>query len=62
MNLTSCTNCGVVLDKNQLLFPEDFIYTEDEEYDDAKVIFYNKEYRVYLPCPVCAAPIVGPRA
>jgi len=52
MNLTSCEECGVVLDKDYLIFPD--IY----DYDTQEIIMENVEwdgenYVAVLPCPVC---------
>lgn len=59
MNLTSCDNCGVVLDKDKLPFPKD-IEIEDEKYggyliDETKAIWrkYEGTYIPAIPCPVC---------
>lgn len=38
MNLISCNNCGVVLDKNKLKFPED-ILDDELSIDPAKAIY-----------------------
>lgn len=56
MDLTSCEECGVVLDKNNLPFPdEDEIWNEDYGYILDKSVWCNTQER-YLPatpCPVC---------
>lgn len=59
MNLTSCENCGVVLDKDKLNFPFSI------ENDDGSMAIdrgvYNSrtsEYTAYVDCPVCKNPVM----
>ena len=60
MNLISCGECGVVLDKNKLEFP-----SEDEAYDyggsiNLSVAGYcqdRKGYFTKVQCPVCRGDI-----
>ena len=54
MNLTSCTKCGVMLDKDQLIFPD------THDHDSMELIRENVEWDsnsgedvAILPCPVC---------
>jgi len=51
MNLTSCSNCGVVLDRNHLKFP--YIYDEDDGVDDSKAVWDGDDWVAFVSCPVC---------
>lgn len=58
MNLTSCEECGVVVDKDCLSFPD------THDHDSMEVIMENVEWSVddfdyvaVLPCPVCGKNI-----
>ena len=52
MNLMSCGNCGVVLDKNRLPFP-DTIENEDGCIDPERGAWDGHNYVPYVKCPVC---------
>ena len=58
MNLTSCEECGVALDKENLHFPDTHdhdsqeLIMENVEYDNHK-----DEYVAVVPCPVCGNKI-----
>lgn len=60
MNLISCDGCGVVLDKNKIIFPLSG-YDEDYGIDDSKAAYNcdTSAYHVYEPCPVCGYKILG---
>lgn len=51
MNLISCTRCGVVLDKDWILFLEEY----DEELDELCPVrdFTNGEEYYFTKCPTC---------
>ena len=56
MNLISCTRCGIVLDRDQLTFPD------THDHDSQEVIMENVEwdgdgYVAVIPCPVCGNSI-----
>ena len=56
MNLISCDQCGIVLDKSKIIFPS--IY----DHDTQEVIPENAEwdgdsYIAVIDCPVCGAKI-----
>ena len=58
MNLTSCDNCGVVLDAAKLNFATDILEEDGSINDD--VAAYNRkarEYGAFVPCPVCKEPV-----
>lgn len=58
MNITSCENCGVLLDQNHLKFAKD-VHSEDGSIDLTKAK-WNQAERTYLPyvlCPVCNSPV-----
>lgn len=54
MNLVSCDECGVVLDKDKLSFPMGF-YDEDNEVDNNKAEWDSGErmFVAVIKCPVC---------
>jgi len=56
MNLISCETCGVVLDKDQLVFPQ-FITGDDSEFFEENAIWNGHDYVAIVPCPVCKTPI-----
>lgn len=58
MNLISCDDCGVVLDKDKLCFPET-IY-EDGRVDERYGAYNNDTgfWEAYVPCPVCKSEIL----
>jgi len=56
MNLVSCDNCGIVLDKDRIKFPETYDYNPGDV--TGENAFWNgEEYVPCIPCPVCAEPI-----
>ena len=57
MNLISCDNCGVVLDKSKVSFPSS-IYTE-EGVDETKGTYSQNQccWVAYIKCPVCGEKI-----
>lgn len=61
MNLLSCENCGVVLDKDVLNFAEDF-YIKDEwggwVVDHDLAAWDGNTYVAKVPCPVCSVEIL----
>lgn len=57
MNLCSCENCGVVLDKDKLSFPQQALF---EDGIDPAFGAYNQEARrfeTFVACPVCKTQI-----
>jgi hypothetical protein len=54
MNLISCNECGVVLDKDKISFPFGF-YKDDGEVDNDKAEWDSSERKfvAVIPCPVC---------
>ena len=56
MNLTSCNNCAVVLDKDKLDFSFS-IYLEDGSIDANKAIWDGDNFVPFVDCPVCHNPI-----
>lgn len=56
MDLISCYNCGVVLDKSKLIFP-DISDDEGRELIEGNFIWNGEEYIAILPCPICATDI-----
>lgn len=60
MNLISCTNCGVVLDKDVLPFNDNF-YTDDDVVDETLAVWDpigDEGFRPYVPCPVCKEKVL----
>ena len=57
MNLISCKNCGVVLDADQIIFPEAYDLegnaNENSEWN-------GQNYISTVDCPVCKAKIRKP--
>lgn len=59
MNLTSCTNCGVVLNKDHLKFPRlQDCFDEFDAPDTTKVEFVDYSYVPYVQCPVCGEQVL----
>lgn len=58
MNITSCENCGVLLDQNHLKFAED-VHREDGSIDPSKAKWNQAERKhvAYVACPVCNSPV-----
>ena len=58
MNLISCNNCGVALNKDKLMMPSD-IFNEDGSVNDKLAIWDSdsRSYVAFINCPVCKAPI-----
>jgi len=58
MNLVSCDECGVVLDKDKLSFPLRF-YDENNEVDSNKAEWDsgNREFVAVVKCPVCQSNV-----
>ena len=58
MNLISCKQCGVVLDKDRLIFPDPW---DDEEgcYNNELCEYdgYKEEFVPVVACPVCKGDI-----
>lgn len=58
MNLTSCNNCGIVLDKDQLNFTDkDDCYDTDGTMDTTKARWNGSGITPIIPCPVCTHAI-----
>ena len=58
MNLISCDSCGVVLDKNKIVFP-DGIWDDNYNLDSDKAV-WDSNKRAYIPfvkCPACGEPV-----
>jgi len=56
MNLVSCDECGVVIDRDKIIFPE--VYDHDSQeliYEDAE--WNGEDYVAVVPCPVCKGNI-----
>jgi len=56
MNLISCANCGVVLDKNRLVFPD--IYDDDGCVVRGLAEWTGDKYVAVVSCPVCKGSIL----
>lgn len=57
MNLISC-DCGVVLDKDKLPFPEDVWTADGSEVDLTKAAWDGDRYTAFVKCPVCGEPVM----
>lgn len=57
MNLISCDYCGVVLDKDKLVFPDIWDDETGEKKPNAGV-WHNDSFSSCVPCPVCENAIV----
>ena len=58
MNLISCTGCGVVLDKDNLAFPEeDEIWLEGGSIDLNNAVWDGNDFVPKVECPVCKQEI-----
>lgn len=56
MNLTSCDNCGTVLDKDKLPWPTNI---EDDDGNPNENTAWNGQlWVVFTPCPVCKTHIL----
>jgi predicted RNA-binding Zn-ribbon protein involved in translation (DUF1610 family) len=61
MNLRSCDNCGVVLDANKLIFPDQKNWwREDGTYDESMSAWdsWTMTQRAKISCPACGANIL----
>lgn len=58
MNLSACDNCGVVVDKDKLEFPTAFEWGNGVDLTKAVWDSDRREYRAFVPCPVCKEPIL----
>lgn len=57
MNLTSCDNCGVVLDLNKLDFPVD-IYDDNGTVNEEFAEWAGYEFAPKTKCPICGESIL----
>jgi len=57
MNLISCEHCGVVLDKDQLIFPYDLV-KDDGSINEESAVWNGEEYVPKIDCPVCDGDIM----
>ncbi len=53
MNLISCNNCGVILDKDKLKFPKNIVYENCDGVDLSKAIWDGNDYVPFVKCPAC---------
>lgn len=62
MNLTSCDQCGVILDMDKLRFAKD-IENEDDSINVNVAEWHEPHncFRAFVPCPVCMNHIVDTR-
>ena len=58
MNLISCDNCGVVLDKDKLKFPEVPDDCDTDIWYNKNAVWYGAGYHPIIPCPVCKNDVV----
>lgn len=58
MDLISCDNCGVVLDRKKLNFPTD-LYNVDRDIDLDKAFWDGDNYVAKILCPVCKSAILN---
>lgn len=59
MDLRSCDNCGTVIDATKRKFPtEDECRDENHDLDETKVIWHDRGFHPFVPCPVCSEPII----
>lgn len=56
MHIISCNRCGVLLDKDKLMFPS--IYKADGTVDPEKSDWDGYQYYSVTKCPVCSGDIV----
>jgi predicted RNA-binding Zn-ribbon protein involved in translation (DUF1610 family) len=56
MNLTSCENCGVVINKDYLIFPDTHGH-DSQEMIMENVEWDGEDYVAVVPCPVCGKNI-----
>lgn len=56
MNLISCDECGVVLDKNKITVPN--IYLEDGCIDTNKSVWDGETFVPIVRCPVCDSKVI----
>ncbi len=59
MNITSCDNCGVVLDKDKLDFPSDIYSKETGDLIEGVAEWDGENYVPIAKCPVCQSNIRG---
>lgn len=52
MNITSCEQCGVVLDKDRLEFPEKYDHDTGEAIE-GQSIWVGNDFVAVVECPVC---------
>lgn len=57
MNLISCNNCGVVLDKDKLDFPSDEEIEFDRQNGKDTSVWSGDRYIKTMPCLVCKEPV-----
>ena len=55
MNLISCNECGVVLDKDRITKPN--VFTPDIEYIQGNSVWDGDKYVSVITCPVCKSKI-----
>jgi len=59
MKLTSCENCGVVLDADNAPFPTESDM-EADDYGHRTSSWNGEKYVSTMPCPACGEPICKP--
>ena len=57
MNLTSCLNCGVVVDRDNIEFPDIYDHDSQEPIMENLELDGNNDYVAIVPCPVCGENI-----
>jgi hypothetical protein len=60
MNLRSCDSCGVVLDLDKLMFPDQKQWWHEDGSVDETLAGWNgnaSAWRAKVPCPVCKSDI-----
>jgi hypothetical protein len=56
LNLICCENCGIVLNKEVLKFPDPCL--PDGTIDDTKAMWNGDGHVAFILCPVCKARIL----
>ena len=58
MNLCSCDECGIVLDKDKLNFPDEERFADkDGEFNSKKCVWNGSGFTAIVQCPVCQSDI-----
>jgi hypothetical protein len=58
MNLDCCYTCGVVVNKDCIIWPDSAYESDDYTIDDDVCVWHNDDFHFKVSCPACKVGII----